>query len=207
MKWTYGIKNKLLASVILLVLCALVLLSNQLDRIHTEKVKASISTLYEDRLVAETYILAMTKNIYQIREILQPGRNPLKQKEKIDLLLAEFRNTYAIYLKTRLTPKEKATAAELIAFFNAFEQSLTTENPKSLGQADNTLNSLDKLSIIQIDESRLIMKEVEAQHATIKASSQFAFAIIIVILFVLQLLVFSSDTLVKAIRPNDPRLN
>jgi hypothetical protein len=70
MKWTYSIKNKLLASVVLLALCLLVLLSNYLDRMHTRNVTNYITTLYEDRLVAEVYILKMTSTIYQIREVL-----------------------------------------------------------------------------------------------------------------------------------------
>ncbi len=70
MKWIYGIKNKLTASIVLLALCLLVLLSNYLDRLHTENVKNSISTMYQDRLIVEEYILKMTQNTYQIREIL-----------------------------------------------------------------------------------------------------------------------------------------
>ena len=64
-----------MASMVLLALCLLVLLSNYLDRLHTTNVKNSISTMYEDRLIVEDYILKMTTNVYQIRELL----NEVKQ--------------------------------------------------------------------------------------------------------------------------------
>lgn len=43
----------------------LVLFSNYLDRIHSENIKHSISTLYEDRLLVEEYILKMTLDVYK----------------------------------------------------------------------------------------------------------------------------------------------
>ena len=70
MKWTYSIQNKLVASSVLGLLCLLVLFSNYIDRNHTKNVKNAISTLYEDRLIAEEYILNMTSGIYQAKEVL-----------------------------------------------------------------------------------------------------------------------------------------
>ena len=98
MKWIYGIKNKLTASIVLLALCLLVLLSNYLDRLHTENVKNSISTMYEDRLIVEEYILKMTQNTYQIREILIKDDFGSKEStlkkltENIEYLLGKLRD-------------------------------------------------------------------------------------------------------------------
>jgi hypothetical protein len=71
MKWTYRIKNKIIASVSLLSLCVLVLISNYIDRNHTENVKNTIGTLYEDRLIAEGYIFKMSNEVFRIKEVLQ----------------------------------------------------------------------------------------------------------------------------------------
>lgn len=207
MRWTYGIKNKLKASMVLLALCLLVLLSNYLDRLHTENVKKSISTMYEDRLVVEEYILKMTRNVYQIREILVNDENDALREDAVGTLIKDFRTTFAIYAKTRLTEIEKVTAVELIRNFREFEQVISREaNPASM-HTDRILSSLDKLSSIQLDESKLIMQQVESQYASIKASSQFAFAIVIVILIVLQVMVFSGESLIPLFKPKDPTLN
>ena len=205
MRWTYGIKNKLVASLVLLALCALVLLSNYLDRVHTENVKKSISTMYEDRLIVEGYVLKMTKNIYQIREVL--NSNQELQIDKVRRLSADVKTTYNLFIKTKLTATEKATADELLFQIKDFEKMVGDDHKGSMVLSDEILVSLDRLSGIQLEESRLIMKQVESQYGAIKASSQFAFAIVIIILIVLQVMVFSGESLIPPFKPKDPSLN
>ncbi|MBF0695128.1 MAG: MCP four helix bundle domain-containing protein [Flavobacterium sp.] len=207
MRWTYSIKNKLVASLVLLALCLLVLLSNYLDRIHTQSVKASITTMYEDRLIVEEYILKMTRNVYQIREILQSNKESDQEKQQVEGLISEIKSTYQTFSKTRLTENEQATAEELIAQINLFEKIVRSEKNVDPQNTNNILSSLSKLSNIQLDESKLIMKEIESQYATIKASSEFAFAIVLIILIVLQILVFSGESLIPMFKPKDPTLN
>lgn len=207
MKWTYSIKNKLMASMVLLALCLLVLLSNYLDRLHTTNVKNSISTMYEDRLIVEDYILKMTTNVYQIRELLNSDIESSQKDIAVSNLTLDFKNIFIIYSKTRLTKTEKATAVELIDNFRKLERILLNNKNVPVIYTDKILSNLNKLSAIQLDESKLIMEQVESQYATIKTSSQFAFAIIIIILMVLQVLVFSGDSLIPLFKPKDPRLN
>ena len=192
---------------VLLALCLLVLLSNYLDRLHTTNVKNSISTMYEDRLIVEDYILKMTTNVYQIRELLNSDIESSQKDIAVSNLTLDFKNIFIIYSKTRLTKTEKATAVELIANFRKLERILLNNKNVPVIYTDKILSNLNKLSAIQLDESKLIMEQVESQYATIKTSSQFAFAIIIIILMVLQVLVFSGDSLIPLFKPKDPRLN
>ena len=192
---------------VLLALCLLVLLSNYLDRLHTTNVKNSISTMYEDRLIVEDYILKMTTNVYQIRELLNSDIESSQKDIAVSNLTLDFKNIFIIYSKTRLTKTEKATAVELIANFRKLERILLNNKNVPVIYTDKILSNLNKLSAIQLNESKLIMEQVESQYATIKTSSQFAFAIIIIILMVLQVLVFSGDSLIPLFKPKDPRLN
>lgn len=207
MRWTYGIKNKLTASIVLLTLCVLVLLSNYLDRIHSENIKYSISTLYEDRLVVEEYILKMTRDVYQIREIILEDKHLNLENDVAAALTADFKTTYTYYNKTRLTETERATATELMAIFKTFEGEVENDSADLLNYTHQILDTLHKLSEIQLEESLLIMKDVEAQYASIKMSSQFTFGIVIVILIVLQILVFSGKSIIPTFKPRDPSLN
>lgn len=207
MKWTNNIKNKSLTSIILLALCLLVLLNNYLERVHTTNVKDAISTLYEDRLIAEEYILKMTSTIYQVREVLASDSNSNSKFIAITKLNNNFNTTFSAYSKTKLTPKEKTTAVELLNYINKFESTFSTNNYKPSLYTNKALITLSKLSKIQLEESKLIMKNVESQYATIKASSQYAFAIIILILIVLQIIVFSAESIVPVIKTKDPSLN
>jgi hypothetical protein len=207
MKWTYSIKNKIVASSVLLVLCLLVLLSHYLDKIHTESVKESITTLYEDRLIAEDYILKMTSNIYQIREALKSEMNYDLKSNTIKNLLIDFNKIYNVYFVTKLTTKEKAIAIQLIEYIKQFELAFSKNNLEMIEYTEKTLVLLNNLSDVQLDESKLIMKGAESEYSNIKSSSQFAFAVIILILLVLQALVFSSKTLKPVTTPKDPKLN
>lgn len=206
MRWTDSIKNKLLASIVLLALCLLVVLSNYLDRTHTRNVKNSISTMYEDRMIVEAYILKMTRNVYQIREIITSGTSERNVK-KVDVLTADFKASFDSFIKTRLTKNEKITADKLSAQIREFGQITTRDSESALIYTDNVLFSLNELSEIQLSESKQIMNRVESQYATIKVLSQFAFGIIVVILIVLQVLVFSGETIIPIFRPKDPTLN
>lgn len=207
MKWTNNIKNKSLASIILLALCLLVLLNNYLERVHATNVKDAISTLYEDRLIAEEYILKMTSTIYQVREVLASDSNNSSKSNAIKTLNDNFNATYSAYSKTKLTPKEKTTSEELLNYINKFEPTFSTNNYQPSLYTNKALITLSKLSKIQVEESKLIMKNVESQYATIKASSQYAFAIIILILIVLQIIVFSAESIIPVIKTKDPSLN
>jgi hypothetical protein len=206
MRWTFSIKNRLGASIVLLALCLLVLLSHYLDRLHTENVKSSISTLYEDRLIVEDYILKMTRNIYQIREISNTDDYHLKERD-VKKMIGDINSIYSIFIKTRLTKNEKSTAEELISQIKELEQNVFSDKNTVSLHTDTILLSLNKLSQIQLDESKLIMKQAEAQYSKIKTSSQFAFAIIIIILIVLQILVFSGESIIPMYKPKDPSLN
>ena len=206
MRWTYSLKNKLTASIVLLALCLLVLLSNYLDRLHTENVKNSISTMYEDRLIVEEYIFKMTQNTYQIREALNTA-DVFKDDVIVKKFIDNIKNTFDSFSKTKLTEKEKLTADALKLQISELNKILLSNNKVSLKYTDEILNTLNQLSEIQLDESKLIMKQVEDQYASIKASSEFAFAIIIVILIVLQILVFSGESLIPLFKPKDPSLN
>jgi hypothetical protein len=207
MNWTYSIKNKILASGVLLALCLLVLLSHYLDRVHTESIKNAMSTMYEDRLIAEAYILKMTSNIYQIREVLYSDLNNTLKSNAIHKSMDDFNDSYNAYSKTKLTILEKVTSTELISLFRDFEQIFSERNYGPSNYTEKALVALSKLSTVQLEESKLIMKNVESEYANIKASSQLAYAIVIIILLVLQALVFSAKTLMTVNEPKDPTLN
>src|SRR6187549_1724767 len=100
MKWTYSIQNKMAASGVLLLLCLLVLFSNYIDRDHSDHVKKSIRTLYEDRLLPEDYILKMTHDVYQIKEAMNvPESDRDLAKSSIMSSLSNIRMLCNAYLK------------------------------------------------------------------------------------------------------------
>ncbi|HBI01120.1 MAG TPA: hypothetical protein PLL09_13435 [Flavobacterium sp.] len=207
MKWIYGIKNKLWASGMFLVLCLLVFASHYRDRSHTEKVNNSLVTMYEDRLIAEDYLLKMTSILYQIRETARSEANWSSKSVTMNALLDDFNRWYTIYSKTQLTIKEQATTIELINYIKTLEQNVLNINYDPSFYTDKALTLLNELSIVQVEESKLLIENSKSEYASMKAYSKFTFAIIIIILLIVQAMVFSSDALIPAYKVKDPRYN
>lgn len=207
MKWTQIIKNKILASAALLSLCLLVLASNYIDRKHTDDVKTTISTLYEDRLIAEVYILKMTTALYEIKEAIQIDVNALDKDKHIKNHLLEINTTTDAYLKTKFTKLETLKAKELMQILASIKTNAVKDDALTLTQIDKALDLLNELSAIQVAESKEIMSYAEKLYLAGKNSSQFVVALIVVILIVLQAIVFSSRTIIIKNPPKFPGLN
>ena len=195
------------ASGALFSLCLLVLFSNYIDRDHTRNVKNSISTLYEDRLIAESYILEMTGRVYQIKEIIHTDTNDTSKNNHIDKLLFNIKEINTAYLKTKFTDAEKRKAAELLPVLRELEPAVSNSTQIKLASANKALAILSELSAIQLAESKQIMAYAEKLYLSGKTSSQLVFVIIIVILLVLQALVFSSKTLIPTDTTKSAHLN
>jgi len=208
MKWTYSIRNKMVASAALFALCMLALFSNYVDRDHTNNVKKSISTLYEDRLVVEDYILKMTIDIYKIKEVLiVADSNSDHSAQQIKALLSDIDGLSKAYLKTKFTKTEDVKFNALLKTLNEFDSSSLTSVQSKLEVANRALLLLNELSSIQLDESKLIMKQAENLFRSGKLLSQLAFAVMIIILLVLQALVFTSKTITHTKQTSPPHLN
>lgn len=207
MKWTYSIKHKLTASALLFSLCILVLLSNFIDRNHTENVKKAISTLYEDRLIAEVYILKMTSGIYQIKGVINTDLNEVNKVRSINNLLLNIKDESNAYQKTKFTEVEKNKADELLNIMQHFESIEVNNVEAKLESANKLLVILNELSAIQFEESKKIMDNAEELYISGKTSSKFVFIIIILILLVLQAIVFASKTLIPVESTKPTNLN
>ena len=195
MKWTYSIQNKLTAAAVLFCLCLLVLLSNYNDRVHTEEVKEMISTLYQDRLIAEEYLFKISINIYQIREELSTNNSDtLKKSNNINTKLTDIEAICRAYEKTKLTTVEEIKYQQFNQVISQIKNSANRNSKLMIQLTANALNLLKELSSIQIEESKLVVKKSEQQYRLSELSSKFAFTVIIILLIVLQILVFSSKT-------------
>ncbi len=209
MKWVYSIKNKMTAAAALFVLCLLVLLSNFNDRQHTRAVNQSINTLYEDRLIAESYILKFTDDIHQIKEALinRSGLGDFESDSKISSILLDIEKVNKAYEKTKFTKVEEVKYDE----FRGLCQQMGTHGiynvDNKMNMANQALEVLNTLSTIQIEESKSIISKTELLFNSGKMSSDFAMAIVIIIGLTLQALVFSSKSFNVKINSTHPNLN
>ncbi|HMS70779.1 MAG: hypothetical protein WAT92_25790 [Saprospiraceae bacterium] len=206
MKWTYSIQNKLTAAAVLFILCLVILYANYNDRMHTSKVIGLISTLYQDRIVAEVYIYKMSNDLYEIKEaLLDPTSESANLK--IQGRMSLINQSMAAYEKTKLTEKESMIFDQLRLEIPQNWEAKNNQNEVMSKMADRSLLLLSELSEVQITESKSIVADSEKTYKMSKLSSEFAFAIVIIILIILQALVFASKTLHISNEPVDPSLN
>lgn len=185
----------MLASFVLLVLCLLVLLSNYNDRQHSKEVKQTINTLYQDRLIAESYLMKLSQCMYKLKEIHSAAQmNSTPFNNQSELLFKQLDTVIDLYSKTVFTKSESIKFDLYKAILRPIRDSTQVPLTQKLIMIDKSIQLLNDLSSIQIEESKLILSKSEQLYKAGKLSSDFAFAIIVIILLVLQAIVFAANT-------------
>ncbi|WP_070138482.1 MCP four helix bundle domain-containing protein [Crocinitomix algicola] len=206
-KWTYSLKNKLTASFALVALCLLVLLSTYLDRNHTDKVKSAISTLYQDRIMVQGFILDMTSDLYQIREIILTSKASEKVTfQKSQNLIEDINRLKELYLKTEFTQLETLKFDEFLAIMDDYQTKSLPSAIQQLQLTENGIKVLKELSAIQLNESQNIVEKAETLYQNGRILTNFSIGIIVIILILLQGLVIASKPAIPKKRTN-PNLN
>lgn len=194
MKWTYSIQNKLTASAVLFLLCIVILYNNYNDRTNTSKVIGLVSTLYQDRILAEVYIYKMSSHLFKLKAEINASIGETSDLKMQDLITKINENIVA-YGNTKLTKNESIVFEQLKLEVPQNWEGTDAQNAKLLIMSDNALSLLGELSNIQLIESESIVADSQKAFRKSRLSSEFAFAIVIIILIILQALVFASKTL------------
>jgi hypothetical protein len=211
MKWMYSIRQKSTAALLLGLVMAAVLLNNFVERDTIEKLNSSFSAMYEDRLLAESYIYQFAELLHEKRHIMD-NFSSLEDSEILPEALNaqndELDYFMELYDETKLTLEEeivynkfKATLADLKSIERKFflaSKNLDEYNTNKILLTKKIKSShglLSDLSAIQIDEGKR-MNEASRNivHGTI-ISSRFELAVILVIALLIQALIFTSKSL------------
>ncbi|GAA0879658.1 hypothetical protein GCM10009119_26270 [Algoriphagus jejuensis] len=196
MKWTYSIPRKTSTALLLLGVLTLVLVNNLRERSNSKEIKTAFESIYEDRLVVESYILRLSEELHQVQELLE--RPITHQKEALAERLSEIEQINLLYLNTELTKAEET-------HFEHFEQ-LTWELGKALekGKFENgnatiedALRDLRLLSEIQISEGHSLMTQSQQLFKASSISSQFEICLVVILGLMVQGILFASKTLQK----------
>jgi hypothetical protein len=197
MKWTFFIKHKMLAASLLAMVIAVVLVNNLSEQKNSDDLNDAFSSMYEDRLMAESYILSMYGNLHDVNELSETYRNnPAAVRTQLAPIITEMNNTIELYRKTKLTAQEEkefaaftAQAASVTACASSgnFDGCKTT--------AEEALGKLSVLSDIQVAEGAKLKDDSQRIYSSSLSSSQFEVVILIIIGVLIQALVFSTRTL------------
>jgi len=211
MKWTYSIKNKITAAVLLAAILIVTLANNLVERSHFKQLDASFASMYEDRMLVESYIFKLYENLHQ-RQILIMEQEAQEGYMHLASALSASRTQrnqlIEKYATTYLTPEEEIEFDKLKAIvgnIDMLEKGLvmnesSTDQLNQLVIDNNEItseafNSLSALSAIQTSEAQTIRDESEKIILGNISISQLEMAILIIIGLVIQALIFSSKSL------------
>ena len=191
------VSNKIKWSVGLFLVIALILATNFIDRNNFKRVQDSVSTIYEDRLVAKDLIYDIQLEIHE-KELLIALNNTtayLSQKNKAQ---NELNDSMTQFSTTKLTLEEEKVfnnlQTELAALFtleNAtdFTTVNNQDNSRLQQQIDLINETLLKLSDIQIKEGNRQMHIGKKAMASMELLTQMEVWIMIVLAIIIQVII------------------
>lgn len=208
MKWIYVIQQKAQVAFLLAIILLGVFFKNVLDRNNVSELGDSFSSVYEDRLLVESYIYKLSDHLYQKQLLI----DQCSQQNDVNQLTAKMaRHNLAIraliheYEKTKLTTEEskffdafKNNINELLTLENQYlkmEWNMEAPNTSLDQQFLTATQNLGQLSSIQIAEGKSMADQSKRIVAGSSILTQFELAMIMVIGLIIQALIFASSSL------------
>lgn len=210
MKWMYSLKQKTTAALILSLVIVLTLLTNFFDQRNYKKLEASFTSIYEDRLLAESYLFNLYDNLKKKQDIFQVSGYEEFNEKSIESKLAPLNNELddiiVLYEDTYLTLEEDIQFykfKELNVHLKEVENQLAlpenNENyelrSKHNRMTEQAFAALATLSEIQTSEGKVIKTDFDKNILTGISNSRFEITILIVIGLIIIGLIFSSRSM------------
>lgn len=192
---------------LLIAMLIMVFAKNRMNTSHVTELGNSFASVYEDRLMVESYIYQLSGLIYQ-KKIAAAGTNAPQEfeglKQKLEQQNHAIRKLLAAYQKTKLTRDEALHFASLKKNLNTLstledqllQNPTLTLNPVNRQQMDQLLNTtsenLQALSGIQVAEGKLMHYHSKQLVAGSTLLTYFELSLLILLAIFIQALVFSS---------------
>lgn len=224
MKWAYSLRQKTKIAFWSSVILILIFAKNWVDKTNVTTLYNSFASVYEDRLVVESYIFQLSEQLYQKKIVISNCSSPEEvtaAQKKVSTYNATINQILVDYEKTKLTTDEsmyfeslKDKLQNLITMEENFLTSLTTQDHEaSITTAaliqknfDVAMLDLNQLSKIQLIEGKSLKDQSKEIAAGSTLWTQLELVVIIGIALLIQILIFASRSdLVK--KPQQFELN
>ncbi|MEQ9424841.1 MAG: hypothetical protein RJQ09_10510 [Cyclobacteriaceae bacterium] len=208
MKWTYIIKQKMKAAIVLMVMLALVFMINRIDSRNFSELGNSFVAVYEDRLMAENYLHRLTSLLDEKHNVNLKFKTSPFDKENLGID-REIEAIVADYDKTKLTEAEalefddfKRNLADLERLEHSYIDNvlIDTMNPNIQHKYKELSDNLMMLSQVQILEGKKLLDN----SARIITSSEMVSKLEIVLLIIVALFAL---TLILASKSTQPKFS
>jgi len=214
MKWGYSIRRKISAALLLMAIFVLLFVKNMLDSKNVSQLGSSFSSVYEDRLLVESYIYRMSEHLFRKKIIIDTAEHvtsALEVKPVVEQYNRSIGELIDAYEKTKLTDAErvyfsdfKKNIRKLAAFENEYFRMIEEDqsDPQAKRRIDTQFNlasnNLDKLSAIQISEGKILHDNTQKIVAGSSILTQFETGILIAVGLMVLVLIFESTTILTS---------
>lgn len=184
-KWILGI----------LMVFVLIIATNLIDRNNFLRVKDSVITIYEDRLVAKDLIFDIYSSV-QEKELAVATSDSVFFYERNDQVNNHIQSLVSRFEKTKLTVEEarllqdfKSNLESLSTSETAFIQSKFTQKATLNNQISNVKENLYDLSEIQLNEGKRQMFISKKAIDSVELFTQLEIYILIFLAIIIQIIV------------------
>jgi len=202
--WSFTIKNKLTAALLLFTVLALVMLTNLQEQRMVTRINKAVTSIYEDRVVVGNYILNLSNHIEEILTLLTTSTDSTAPIIAIDTQLELIEKINSLYDKTVLTEKEQQNFSEFRILCKQIQSfTATQQNTKALEVTKKADYILETLSSIQVEEGKSMLDKVLSMTNTSNILSYIEIVVLIIIAILIQILVLSSKALLVKNQSNN----
>ncbi|AJR02895.1 MCP four helix bundle domain-containing protein [Siansivirga zeaxanthinifaciens] len=184
-KWILGI----------LMVFILILATNLIDRNNFIRVKDSVVSIYEDRLIASDLVFKLSRLVNK-KEVAIKLSDTVFFNHENDEINSHIQDLILQYEQTKFTPEESTTFKYLKNNFKLLETqeinyvlSNFKNNEHQVELIKTINNNLDDLSKIKINEGRRQMSIGKKATTTVELFTQIEICLLVVLAIVIQIIV------------------
>lgn len=182
------------AACLLFVVLAIVFFNNLSERENSAQINKLVTSIYDDRLVVENYILTLSENMHKMIDLTYSEIDDESKKEALNALLYEVQSINTRYQKTVLTKEEEAYFAQYTDLCKRMQAHVANNDFKASKEvALNALGVLGSLSTIQVYEAKSMVSQTNKLVKSYESTSQLEMAVVVVIAVIIQALIFTSN--------------
>lgn len=185
LKWVLGI----------LMVFGLIITTNLIDRNNFVRVRDSVQTIYEDRLIANDLIFGMLKAVHQKELAITVWDTTFFQLENIKVN-DKLQSLFSRFEETKLTKEENQVFQSLKQNVQALTESEDqivatdiTSKTQLLTQIENVKSNLDALAEIQLNEGSRQMSISKRAVNKVELFTQIEIYLLIFLALVIQIIV------------------
>lgn len=193
-KEKYNFRQKFNLALALLAVFFLILATNLVDRRHFETAQEALTSLYEDRVVAQHYIFEISTIVYQKeQQFIENNTNKwsVENDARIEELIEQFAGTKLTTSERRQFESLKEHLTTLERIETKYRENFTHNNTQVIPEIFKHIkNDLNDLAETQILESKSKMFLAQKSLNTTNLLSNLELGLLIIVGIAIQFVIF-----------------